>query len=178
MAKIRGAFLLILAVALILFGVTFINNAFKSIREKTGKAIEVTENVLMPTIEDPLKLEQRTKNINMGGKADLTISFMNPTEKEKYCQLSVYDSTAEGVLLMPDEGSWIIYNHAPTSKIKPEQISVWRMAMGDKEEIKQTKLLTINVCCQDSDPGEFDVSCSADIDNGVEFRKDFVLNIG
>ena len=178
MARVRGAFLLILAVALILFGVTFINNAFKNIKEQTGKAVEITESVLTPTIEYPLRLEQITKNIELGGRVDLTISFMNPTPAEKYYQLSVYDISAEGVLIMPSEGSWVIYNHDPTSKRKPEQISVWKIVMEDKEEIKQTKLLTMVVCCQDSDPEEFDVSCSADIDNGVEFRKDFILNIG
>jgi len=177
MARVKGAFLLILAVALILFGITFINNAFKNIREKTGEAIEVTENVLMPTKDNPLRLEQATKSIRKGGKTDLTISFMNPTATDKYCQLSIYDSTAEGALLMPHEDSWILYNHNPTSKRSPEQVSAWKIVMEDEEEVEQIKLLTIIVCCADSYEGEY-VSCSAGIDNGVEFRKDFILKIG
>src|SRR3989338_7903701 len=140
MAKVKGAFLLILTVALILFGVTFINNAFKHIREKTSEAITITENVLMPTKEDPLKLEQKTKEIKKGSSTDLTISFMNPTTAEKYCQLSIYDNANEGTLLIPTEGSGILYNHNPTSKISPEQVSAWKVVMEDKEEREQTKL--------------------------------------
>ena len=175
MAEVKGSFLLILTVAIILFGVVFINNAFKHIKERTSQAIELTENVLMPTREDPLKLEYKTRNIKKGDKVDLTISFMNPAAAEKYCQLSIYDNTNSGRLLDPNIENWIIYNHAPTSKISPEQISAWKIVMEDKEERKQTKLMTMAVCCADSYTG--DVSCSAGADNGVEFRKDFVLNI-
>ncbi len=171
MAKVKGAFLLILAVAVVLLGVTFINNAFKNIKAKTTEVMDVTEEVLMPTLEDPLKLEFTKKDMDIGGRADLTISFMNPNSIEKNCQLSVYD---DGGFLEPN--NWIVYNHNPTSRIKPEQIIVWQAGIEDIEQIKQTKILTVKVCCADS--YEEDVSCSSDLYDGVEFRDSFVLNIG
>src|SRR3989338_5532272 len=167
MANVKGAFFLILALAMLLVGITFINNTFKNIKAKTGEAMELTEGALTPTKDDPLKLEYYSKSIRRGESASLTISFMNPASNAKYCQLSFYENDT---LLEPESEDWLVYNHNPVS-IAPEQISIWKAAIGDKENREQTKLLAAVVCCADSYEEGESVSCSAENNNGFESRK-------
>lgn len=170
--------ILILAITLLGLGLSFMRGLFGEMTTKVEAAVEAHELVNPPTSDNPITTAPGSITLRASARGKILLAFMNTEPESKYCQLTMWDSNGADIGPAGASGikEIIIFND-DASLMAQDQINTWTLSVDASKmtTVPGTEVITGKICCDDV--GTPPVSCVRGTNDGVEFKKDVMINV-
>ena len=153
--------ILVLAIAMLGLGLTFIRGIFKGITAKVEEAVSAGEIVNPPTRDTPITITPSTIEMRAGETKEANLAFINKLPDRKYCELVLTTEGPAGSGGVRNSGSCtncldgdtdIIHNKACLAMEK-DQINLYTISIDATSRDADTYFTTFIMHCHSTEAG-------------------------